>query len=83
MSEEKLLLIWEEFPEGSYLYTFNKDSYLANLARNSNGLYINSDELEDGHAIFELNELLVRQARTATPIQDFCITEVVKCGFTL
>lgn len=82
-SEEKLLLIWEMFPEENEFYILQKNSELANLARNCNGLHINGDDLEENHEIFKLSELLLEEEKIQTPIENIFITEVVSCGWFL
>ena len=82
-NEEKLLLIWELFPEENEFYIFQKDSELANLARNCNGLYINVDDIQEDHEIFKLSDLLLTEEKIQTPIENIFITEVVSCGWLL
>lgn len=79
MNNPKLLLIWEEFPEETSLYLFNTEIEIAELARQSNNLYIGGDILSEDHPIFTLNERLVNEEALNTPIHDN-VVEVVKCG---
>ena len=81
-NEEKLLLIWEMFPEETSLYLFNTEIEITELARQSNNLYIGGDILSEDHPIFTLNERLKDEEEVTTPIKDN-VVEVVKCGIFL
>ena len=58
MKKEQVLLVCELNPESVQFYLFDAGSHEAMLARESSGLMINGDILEDEHPIFELNERL-------------------------
>ena len=82
----KLLLIWEMVPDEVKMFSIEEGTQLANLAEQSAGLYINGDEIEETHAIFELNELLEHMeiaGERKTGVVTGPFTRVIICGFLL
>jgi hypothetical protein len=83
-----LLLVWEEVPDSIKLFILGADSKVGKLALASAGKYINSDDLDDDHPIFELSEVLsqlVKEGSYLTPEKPINgpFDTVVVCGFIL
>lgn len=82
----RLLLIWEMVPDEVKMFSIEEGTELASLAEQSAGLYINGDDIEETHAIFKLNELLleIEDASTReTGVVTGPFTRVIICGFLL
>jgi len=87
----KVLLIWQQIPEETTGYIL--DGYLAELAIQSAGKYINLDDLAEDHPIMKLNNELVadyngdRESLTKIdldiPISAGMFEVIVVCGFIL
>ena len=82
--EQFVMLIWELWPEDLKIFLFPPETPLAELARLSNGYYINSDNLSDDHPIFELNEELEGVEPTnSESISSIELVAVYRCGWFL
>lgn len=85
MNKQQVLLVWELSPESVQFYLFDVGTHEAMLARESSGLMINGDILEDEHPIFELNERL--GAIQPVSLEDMQyrlnVIAVFKAGFLL
>lgn len=78
-----VLIVWEETPEGCKFYLVDEGSEAHQLAVESNDLFINGDSIPDGHALYELNDLLAELNNSEMPIESENITSVYYCGFLL
>lgn len=84
MKKEQVLLVWEENPESVQFYLFDVGSHEAILAKVSNNLMINGDDIDDEHPIFELQELLPEFGSVRVEdLRDLNIVSVYKAGFFL
>lgn len=85
MTENCLLLIFDNNPEKIDLFVIPSDHPFAQLARLSNGLYVGSDDTE-GHAIEALSDALVTDEgesfKVITPYKGV-VHEVIQCGFMM
>ena len=78
----KLLLIWES--DLTHVYELDATSEAAELARQSAGLFINGDDIEEGHAIEHLNVWIGENSPTDIGVSAVLkgpYDEVVVCGF--
>ncbi len=85
-SKKSLLLIWEMIPEETRLFSIPEGHELALLAELSAGKYINSDDLEEDHAIFKLNDKLNGSDQYAIRNDSIFIgpfTRAIICGFIM
>ena len=57
-----VLLVWESIPDSIDFYAIPEDNEIVAAMEASAGLYINSDDLDENHPIFELSEWLATDA---------------------
>lgn len=82
--EQFVMLIWELWPEELKIFMLPTGTALAELARLSNGFYINGDDLSDDHPIFKLNEELVGVEPTnSESISSIELVALYRCGWFL
>ena len=85
--EPKLLLIWGENPEAIVTFLLPINSEQATWARKSSNLYINSDDIDEGHPILKLCDWLVTEEglkhKVKPPMKQCNVTQVVLCGFMM
>ena len=82
--EQFVMLIWELWPEELKIFMLPMDTALAELARLSDGCYINGDDLSDDHSIFKLNEELSGIVPTDSKnISSIELVAVYRCGWFL
>jgi len=81
----KLVLIWNCIPDDVTIYLVEVDSAIGRLAVESAGFYINSDNLDEDHPIFKLNDMI--EVGSLAPYKvdgSICyndnISIVVECG---
>ena len=79
-----VMLIWELWPEELKIFMLPMGTALAELARLSDGCYINGGNLSDDHPIFLLNEKLEEvNPFEGTSTKDQHITAIYRCGWYL
>jgi hypothetical protein len=78
----KVLLIWNNASDGDLTFYLLEDDH-AELALNSHGYLIGLDDLEEGHAIFKLNDILpnIEYLDISDPIILSGEFKVVTCGY--
>ena len=82
--EQFVLLIWELWPEELKIFLLPPDSPLVELAKLSDGSYINGDDLPDDHPIFELDEKLEYIAPSdSRNISNIELVALYRCGWFL
>lgn len=82
--EQFVLLIWELWPEELKIFMLPTGTALAELAKLSDGWYINGDDLSDDHPIFKLDEELSGIAPTDSKnISGIELMAVYRCGWYL
>lgn len=83
---KKILLLWNESPDLITAFILDEDSKEAKLAVASAGMYINSDDLDEDHEIFQLNEWVGENKDKGHgedgPIEG-PFERVIICGFVL
>lgn len=89
-NKPRLLLIWENVPEDTQVYSLDRKSEQAEWARNSNKMFINGDDLEEDHPIFDLSNWLVTEEAKEYKVEmqeqqalRGKFSEVVLCGCLL
>ena len=82
----KILLVWDENPDQIRFFILEEGTELAEWALASAGLYINGDDIEDGHPIHKLSEAIgdkkIESFDGKTVIEG-PFSKVVSCGFYL
>lgn len=86
MANGKTLLIWEEVPETTKVFVLDSDSQAADLARQSAGKFINSNDVEEGDPIELLSEWIGANSPTDIGIEapiSGPFDQVIVCGFLM
>ena len=78
-----ILLVWEENPEGCGFFLVEEGSAVHRLAKECNRLFIHGDLIPDGHAIFELSEMILELEEVPMPLVSENISSVYYCGMLL
>lgn len=82
--EQFVMLIWELWPEELKIFMLPMDTALAELARLSDGCYINGGDLSDDHPIFKLNEELEGvEPINSESFSSIELVAVYRCGWFL
>jgi hypothetical protein len=83
MADEKILIVWENIPDDTFLYVVDADSDVGRLALKCPGKFINVDEGDEKN-INALYEILNEMGHTnIDAVLDGPFSKVVVCGFIL